>query len=289
MVGERRKVLITGAGSGLGRALAHRYAADGCAVACADIIPERALETATTLPGPDHMAFVVDVGSDSGFNALYLAIEQRFGMPDVVVNNAGIASGGPMAQTTMSEWHDVIDINLLGVVRGCRAFLPAMLARGAGHILNIASFAGLAGAPAMMSYGVAKAGVVALSEQLRAELHGTGVGVSVACPAFFQTRLLDNFLGDERVKESAAKLMQRSPDTLEAVADRIYTASARGQFLILPTRGGKQMWRFKRWFPERYFLKLLKATGALRRAAPATPEAAAPEPTQADAPHKQVE
>ncbi|MBS0194754.1 MAG: SDR family NAD(P)-dependent oxidoreductase [Proteobacteria bacterium] len=289
MTGERRKVLITGAGSGLGRALAQRYAAEGCAVACADLVPARAVETAATLPGMDHQAFVVDVGSDSGYNALYMAVEQHFGMPEVVVNNAGIASGGPMANTTMSEWHDVIDINLLGVVRGCRAFLPAMLANGRGHILNIASFAGLAGAPGMMSYGVAKAGVVALSEQLRAELHGTGVTVSVACPAFFQTRLLENFIGNESVKDVAATMMERSPDSLDAVADRIFAASERGQFMILPTRNEAARWRMKRWFPERYFHKLLKATATLRQPARIEPSAAPAEQPQADTPHKQVE
>ncbi|MBS0576300.1 MAG: SDR family NAD(P)-dependent oxidoreductase [Proteobacteria bacterium] len=289
MTGERRKVLITGAGSGLGRALAQRYATEGCAVACADIIPERALETATTLPGMDHTAFVVDVGSDSGFNALYLAVEQHFGMPDVVVNNAGIASGGPMAETTMTEWHDVIDINLLGVVRGCRAFLPAMLARGSGAIVNIASFAGLAGAPWMMSYGVAKAGVVALSEQLRAELHGTGVRVSVACPSFFQTNLLQGFLGSERVREGAERMMARSPDSLDQIADRIFAAAERGQFMILPSRGDGARWRYKRWFPEGYFRKLLKATTTLRRTPPAAIEPAAQEQAPADAPPKQVE
>lgn len=289
MTGERRKVLITGAGSGLGRALAQRYANEGCAVACADLVPARAVETAATLPGMGHQAFVVDVGSDSGYNALYMAVEQHFGMPEVVVNNAGIASGGPMANTTMSEWHDVVDINLLGVVRGCRAFLPAMLANGRGHILNIASFAGLAGAPGIMSYGVAKAGVVALSEQLRAELQGTGVSVSVACPSFFQTRLLDNFLGSQIVKESAATMMERSRDSLDAIADRIFAASARGQFMILPSAGDAARWRMKRWFPERYFKQMLKATAALRQPARIEPSAAPAEQPQADTPHKQVE
>lgn len=286
---SRRKVLITGAGSGLGRALAHRYAAEGCAVACADIIPERALETATTIPGMDHMAFVVDVGSDSGFNSLFMAVEQRFGMPDVLVNNAGIASGGPMVETTMTEWHDVIDINLLGVVRGCRAFLPAMLQRGSGRILNIASFAGLAGAPWAMSYGVAKAGVVALSEQLRAEVHGSGVTVSVACPAFFQTNLLQNCLGNEHVKATAAKLMARSKDSLDQVADRIFAATESGQFMILPTTGEAARWRMKRWFPDFYFRKLLKATAPLRQPAHREPEVVPDPQPQQDASHKQVE
>ena len=264
---SQRKVLITGAGSGLGRALAKRYGAAGCAVACADVVPERALETATTIPGAGHMAFVVDVGNDASFNALYLAVDQRFGTPDVLVNNAGIASGGLMVETTMAEWHDIIDINLLGVVRGCRAFLPQMIERGSGRILNIASFAGLAGAPGMMSYGVAKAGVVALSEQLRAELHDSGISVSVACPAFFQTNILQSCIGSEQVKASAAKMMARSKDTLDGVADRIFAATERGEYLILPTRDEPMRWRLKRWFPNVYYRKLIQATQALRRPA----------------------
>ena len=265
----RRKVLITGAGSGLGRALAQRYAAEGCEVACADIMPERALETSSRFSGFGHMAFVVDVGSDAGFNSLYAAVEARFGTPDVLINNAGIASGGPMVETTMEEWHDVIDINLLGVVRGCRAFLPAMLERRSGRILNIASFAALAGAPSIMSYGVAKAGVYALSEQLRAELHGTGVGVSVACPAFFQTNLLQSWVGSEQVQANAAKMMQRSKDSLDEVANRIFAATERGDFLILPTREEPKRWRMKRWFPNLYFKMLLKSTAPLRSKRPA--------------------
>ena len=264
----QRKVLITGAGSGLGRALARRYAAAGCAVACSDIVPERALETATTIPGSGHMAFVVDVGSDAGFNALFMAVDQRFGTPDVLVNNAGIASGGAMVETTMDEWRDLLEINLLGVVRGCRAFLPAMLARGSGRILNIASFAALAGAPMMMSYGVSKAAVYALSEQLRAEVHGTGLTVSVACPAFFQTNLLQNCIGSERVRAGAAKLMERSKDSLDAVADRIFAAAERGDFLILPTTDEPRRWRMKRWLPNLYFRKMIQATTALRNKAP---------------------
>jgi NAD(P)-dependent dehydrogenase (short-subunit alcohol dehydrogenase family) len=273
----QRKVLITGAGSGLGRALARRYATAGCAVACADIVPERALETATTIPGNGHMAFVVDVGSDAGFNALFVAIDQRFGTPDVLVNNAGIASGGPLVETTMDEWRDVLEVNLLGVVRGCRAFLPAMLERGSGRILNIASFAALAGAPSVMSYGVAKAAVYALSEQMRAELHGSGVSVSVACPAFFQTNLLQNFAGNDQVRANAAKMMARSKDTLDGVADRIFAATERGDFLILPTHDEPKRWRMKRWFPNLYFKMMLKATAPLRKKAPAPVAAPAAE------------
>ena len=190
------------------------------------------------------------------------AINTKFGALDGLVNNAGIASGGPMIESTMDEWREVLEINLLGVVRGCKAFLPGMLERGGGRILNTASFAGLAGAPSMMSYGVSKAAVVALSEQLRAEVHGSGVSVSVACPAFFQTRLLENWRGNERMKGFAEKMMRGGKDTLDGVADRIFAATERGEFMILPTRNEPKYWRMKRWFPETYFRKLTRAVAA---------------------------
>ena len=267
---SRRTILITGAGSGLGRALALRYAAAGGDVACADIVRDRAQETVAMLPGEGHMAFEVGVGSDASFAALSDAVAAWIGGDatlDVLVNNAGIASGGPMIETTMAEWREVLEINLLGVVRGCRAFLPRMLERGRGQILNIASFAGLAGAPSIMSYGVAKAGVVALSEQLRAELHGTNVAVAVACPSFFQTNLLQNWRGSARMKGVAENMMTRGVDTLDVVADKVFAAAERGDFLILPTRAEPMRWRIKRWFPDLYFRTLVRAVATMTRKA----------------------
>ncbi|MFD0738736.1 SDR family NAD(P)-dependent oxidoreductase [Lysobacter koreensis] len=252
-----RRVLITGAGSGLGLALAQRHAARGDAVACVDLDGERAQAACASLPGSGHAAFTADVGSDASMVALRDAVLAQWGGVDVLVNNAGIASGGTLLESSMAEWRELLEVNVLGVVRGCQAFLPGMLARKSGRILNIASFAALAGAPSIMSYGVAKGGVLTLSEQLRAELHGSGVAVSVACPAFFQTNLLQNWRGSERMKGHAAKMMTRSADTLDDVADKIFAASGRGQFLILPTRGVAARWRVRRWFPSLYFRRLM--------------------------------
>jgi len=256
-MGEKR-VLITGAGSGLGRALANRYAAAGYAVACADIVPERAEETVALLPGGGHFALAVDVGDDASVEALRDALLARWDTLDVVVNNAGVASGGGLLDSSMEEWRWMLEINLLGVLRGCRAFVPQFLRQRRGQVINIASFAGLAGAPNIMSYGVAKAGVVALSEQLRAELHPHGIGVSVVCPSFFQTRLCENFRGDPRIKDVAAKMMQSARESADDIAAAVFDAAARGTFLILPTRAERMRWRLKRWFPELYFRKLME-------------------------------
>lgn len=252
----RRRVLITGAGSGLGRALAVRYAGAGEQVACVDRDPARAEAVAAELPGHGHLALVADVGSDASMDALRDTVLDRWGGVDLLFNNAGIASGGALTATTMEEWRCVLEVNLLGVVRGCLAFLPGMIERGHGHVVNTASFAGLAGAPNMMSYGVAKAAVVALSEQLRAEVADAGVRVSVVCPAFFRTRLLESWQGDPRLRRFGEKMMEQAPDTLDEVADRVVAAVERGGFMILPTRREPLRWRLKRWFPEWYFRRL---------------------------------
>jgi NAD(P)-dependent dehydrogenase (short-subunit alcohol dehydrogenase family) len=259
-----RRVLITGAGSGLGLALAQRYARAGAWVACVDLIAERADAARAGLPGAGHLAFTADVGDDASMQALHDAVIAAWGGIDVLINNAGIASAGTMVETTMEEWRKILEIDLLGVVRGCRLFLPAMIEAKRGQILNTASFAGLAGAPGIMSYGVAKAGVVALSEQLRAELHDSGVTVGVICPAFFRTNLVETAIADERTKTMILRLMDTAPDTTDTVADKVFAAAERGEFLILPTQREPMRWRMKRWWPNGYFRMLLKMAAKRR-------------------------
>lgn len=257
----QRRVLITGAGSGLGRGLALRYAGIGARVACVDVIAERAEQTRALLPGAGHLAFTADVGCDAQMQSLHDAVQAQWQGLDVLINNAGIASGGAMVETTMAEWERVLNINLLSVVRGCRLFVPGMVAQGSGQVLNTASFAGLAGAPGLMTYGVAKAGVVALSEQLRAEMHGKGVRVGVICPAFFRTNLCESAIGNPNVAVVAQKLMDISPDSVDSVCDAVLAAAERGEFMIIPTRREPLRWRMKRWFPNLYFKQLMKLVG----------------------------
>jgi NAD(P)-dependent dehydrogenase (short-subunit alcohol dehydrogenase family) len=254
----QRRILITGAGSGLGLALAHRYARTGARVACVDLLGERAEAARAALHGNGHLALVADVGDDAAMQALHDRIVAEWNGLDVLVNNAGIASGGPMTGTSMDEWRRILDIDLLGVVRGCRLFLPMMLAAKHGHVVNTASLAGLAAAPGIMSYGVAKAGVVALSEQLRAELHGSGVRVTVLCPAFFRTNLMDTAIIGEDAKRFAQKMMDRSRDTPDQIADRCFAAMERGDFLVLPSRRTAWLCRLKRWMPGVYFRQVAR-------------------------------
>lgn len=257
--------VITGAGSGLGRALAKAYAADGYAIVAADIQLDRAVETLALLTGTNHAALHCDIACDASMRALADAVFARYGEVDVLINNAGVASGGSMLDSTFDEWRWMIDLNLLGVVRGVKAFLPKMVARGRGRIINIASIAGLASAPGMMSYGVAKAAVVALTDQLRAEIAPRGLSAHVACPHFFRTNLIENFKGDPRFAAVATKMMERARESAGDIADAIKRASDAGTFLIIPTARERAMWRVKRWFPNYYFRQLLARVAAHER------------------------
>ncbi len=212
------------------------------------------------LGGDAHFALACDIGDDAAMAALRDALFARWPTLDVLVNNAGVASGGSLVDAPMDEWHWMLNLNLLGVVRGCRLFAPAMIARGSGQIINIASFAGLAGAPGIMSYGVAKAGVVALSEALRAELHARGVRVAVVCPSFFRTNLTENFRGSAKMHGVANRLMDQARENADDIAAAVFAQAQAGTFLILPTATERWSWRLKRFVPELYFRQLLKLT-----------------------------
>ena len=258
---DQRRVLITGAGSGLGRALAFCFAENGWRVACADIRRDRAEDTVRLITGfgVGAMALRVDVGDDASVEALRDEVLAAWDGVDVVINNAGIASAGGVDEASLDDWRWTLNINLVGVVRGCKAFLPVLLEQGSGHIVNIASFAGIAHAPRMGAYSASKAGVISLSETLRGELAvaGSAVKVSVVCPAFFPTNLMEGSRAPERDKSVAQKLMDTSGDTADTVAQKIYRSVQRGDFLILPTKNEPLRWRIKRFLPEVFFRKLV--------------------------------
>jgi NADP-dependent 3-hydroxy acid dehydrogenase YdfG len=258
---DQKRVVITGAGSGLGRALAFCFAENGWRVACADIRLDRAQDTVRLITefGVGAMALKVDVSDDASVEAMRDEILAAWDGVDAVVNNAGVASAGPVAQTTLDDWRWTLNINLMGVVRGCRAFLPTLIEQGKGYIVNIASFAGIANAPRMAAYSASKAGVISLSECLRGELAliGSAVQVSVVCPAFFQTNLMEGSRAPTADKAAASKLMANATQSADAVAAAIYTSMQRGEFLILPTKGERGHWRIKRFFPGLFFRKMI--------------------------------
>ncbi|HUQ00701.1 MAG TPA: SDR family NAD(P)-dependent oxidoreductase, partial [Aeromicrobium sp.] len=171
---------------------------------------------------------------------------------DVLVNNAGIATGGRIDVVGITEWQGVIDINLLGVVRGCQTFVPMMKAQAdagqpGGHIVNTASLAGLVHPPGMASYTAVKAGVVAISETLSYELSPWDIAVSAVCPGFFQTNLASSLNGsDAAVDKVAARLIERSAYTAEQIAREVMKGIDARRMVIQPDAPGrKAVWTKK--------------------------------------------
>ena len=246
------RIMITGAGSGLGREIALRWAREGWQLALGDINPD-GLEATLALvreAGGDGFTQRCDVRDYSQLTAFAQACEARLGGIDVVVNNAGVASGGFFSDLSLEDWDWQLSINLMGVIKGCKAFLP-LLERSQGRIINIASLAALMQAPAMSNYNVAKAGVVALSESLLVELKPQGIDVHVVCPSFFQTNLLDSFRGPTpEMKQQVGKLLEGSPISAADIAGYIYDEVAKGEFMILPHEQGRVAWAIKRQNPQ---------------------------------------
>ncbi len=259
-----KTIAITGAGSGFGAAIAHKYASQGWKVAVSDIDLARAentlAELAREFPGFKGFAFKLDVSSDSDWQGFAARIESEWSGLGVLVNNAGVATGGNLEDSPLEDWDWVLKIDLMGVVRGCKQFVSKFKQQGYGHIVNMSSFAGLAGAADIVSYGVAKAGVVALSEALRGELHPYNVGVSVVCPAFVKTALLDTFRStDTDAKAKVSRWMDKSGVTAADVASQIAAAIEKKRFLVLTHKDTRWFWRLKRWLPETYFKVLMKS------------------------------
>ncbi|MES1950608.1 short chain dehydrogenase [Salinisphaera sp. S4-8] len=261
------RIAITGAGSGLGRELALRYAREGARVAVTDIQTGRARRVAgeVNATGGEAMAQTLDTRKPQDFDALLERIATEWGGLDIFVNNAGVSNAGGVVDTPLEDWDWMLDINLMGVVRGARSALP-MLRESRGHLVNIASFAAIANAPGMAAYNVAKSGVLSLSESIRGEEYDNGVGVTVACPAFFATNLLDSFRGtNERQRAMVEKLMRRARVSAEDVADDIYAAVRDKRFLVISHRDSRWQYRFKRVSPEGFFMAVRKATRSFTR------------------------
>ena len=166
----------------------------------------------------------------------------------------------------MEDWQWVLDINLLGVIRGCHQFIPMLRGQGSGHIVNVASFAAMMPVPELSAYATAKAGVLAVSEQLRVDLADSGVGISVLCPAYVQTALLDTFRSqDEHHHKQAEKWMAGSKISADDVADTMFKAVEKNRFLLLTHPETFWLWRFKRWFPQLFFRFVLRTKKMLAR------------------------
>jgi NAD(P)-dependent dehydrogenase (short-subunit alcohol dehydrogenase family) len=214
-------VLVTGAASGLGEALAKAFRGRGDRVLATDLVEGADLR--------------LDITSDDDWAHAVSWVEEQWGGLDVLVNNAGIAGGGRIDVAGMDEWQSIVDVNLLGVVRGCRAFTPLLKRQGSGRLVNVASLAGLVHPAGMASYNAVKAAVVALTETLGHELTAYGVTAHVVCPSYFRTNLLTSLQGaDQALGAVVRQLVETSPFTADDIATAVLAGLDAGDELILP-------------------------------------------------------
>ena len=241
--------VITGAASGIGLAMAHRFAEAGMHTVLVDIEEEPLHKAAAAIEGKGVkvLPVVTDVADEKAMDALGEQVRGTFEHVHLLCNNAGVGGGGLCWETTAKEWDFVLGVNLLGVIHGIRVFVPGMVKQKAGHVVNTASLAGLITPPGMGSYNVSKHGVVALSETLYRDLKmvNSPVGVSVLCPGFVKTAISDANRHRERVgldvrptmvdKDGKTFSERVMANAMEAgpVADAVFAALEKRDFYVL--------------------------------------------------------
>ena len=253
-----RVVVITGAGSGIGRATAEAFARAGARLHLVDLNRERVEDVAEAIGSTGVEAHVhqVDVRDPAAMEALAEAVYARHGRVDVLVNNAGVGHGGLVQELSLDDWKWVIDTNLWGVIHGLHAFVPRLIDQGGdAHIVNTASLAGLMGLPTMAPYCTSKFAVVGLSESLGAELAPHGIRVTAVCPGMIAT----DIVRASRIEGSAAaskarivELYRKRGIPPERVARDILRAVRHNRPLQLTAGSAYAALVLKRWAPRLY-------------------------------------
>ena len=262
----RKRVFITGASSGLGLELARALGRDGWLLGLFDLNVQRlaAVEADMSHAGIPVMAYPGDVTHADELTVAVNSFAAAHDGLDLMINNAGVAAAGSIMETSLDDWRWIIDINLMGVVHGCRAAIPHLQRNGGGMVINVASAAAFASAPGMVSYNATKAAVVALSETLLNEIRDQGTQVSVVMPTFFATNLLDTFRGSEQSLEQARALMDRAGYLVTQVADDLLERAGKGQFYIVLPTSARILWRLKRWMPRWFLTHLIRLRVRMR-------------------------
>jgi NAD(P)-dependent dehydrogenase (short-subunit alcohol dehydrogenase family) len=252
----QKRVLITGANSGFGKAMAMHFGRNGWRVAVTGRRPDAvhaAAEDVRKAGAAEVLEMTIDVAKPEDFEVAARRIEEQWGGLDILVNNAGIMDSAKLQDITLEQWHRVMDINLWGVIHGCHAFIPMFIRQESGYVLNMASSAGLFSLPEMAHYSVPKAAVIALSETMRAELARYGIGVTVSCPAAFASDLLNKEgvdVGRSVTLRALDKDVQSGRHTSESVAAHAIRNMERGHLYDIAHDSMELLWFVKRLMPE---------------------------------------
>jgi NAD(P)-dependent dehydrogenase (short-subunit alcohol dehydrogenase family) len=268
---NKRVAIVTGGASGIGRALCQELARRGALAVAADIDAEgaRAVASAVAASGGQAAAAPLDVTSAEDVARLVEDTVRAHGRLDFMFNNAGIGVAGEVRDLTLEHWRKCIDVNLWGVIYGTTAAYTAMLRQGSGHIVNIASAAGLVGEPGLAPYSVTKSAVVVLSTALRAEAEAFGVRVSVVCPGFIDTAIYENAIG---IKVDKEEFLAKLPVKLVSSADAaraILRGVERNQSMIVFPFYARLAWWLMRLNPGTLNRFHRKALANLRKDRPA--------------------
>jgi NADP-dependent 3-hydroxy acid dehydrogenase YdfG len=255
-----RRAAITGAGSGVGRALALHLSGSGWTLFLNDS-DAHALAAITC----DCVALGAQVYSEcfdvSRMEHFHQPVERfllaKTGV-DLVFACAGIGLGGPFTTACAADLTEVVNVNLLGTMWTAKAFLPTMIDAGKGHFIAVASAAAYHGLPHLAGYAATKAGVVQFAETIRSELAPAGVDVTVKMTTFYTSNIAEFTRGPEAEKEKARSLVEMAPWDSAAVADALLTCVAKRQFYMVAPRQARFLWRFKRAFPEPYLRLVTK-------------------------------
>jgi NAD(P)-dependent dehydrogenase (short-subunit alcohol dehydrogenase family) len=249
--------VITGAGSGIGKAFAIELAKRGGRVVCSDVDEASANATADAIgtAGGEATALRCDVSRIDDLQLLAKKAQAWFGgPPSLVINNAGVGAGGTaIGEADLDDWNWVLGVNLWGPIHGCHVFAPIL--REAGRpagIINVASAAAFGAAPGMAAYNVSKAGVLSLSETLAAELSGTGINVTVLCPTFVKTNIIEAGRITQQSTQLADRLMRWTGFSAERVARTCLDTNDRGGLYCMPQPDARIGWVIKRFTPTVY-------------------------------------
>jgi short-subunit dehydrogenase len=257
--------VITGAASGIGRELAVVLARDRCTLVLSDINREgleKTLELVEKAGGAGEI-YLCDVSDFDHVMGMADHCFSRWERVDILINNAGVASTGVTGIIPMEDWKWLFSINFWGVIHGCHAFIPRMKMQNRGHILNVASIAGIISSPEMGPYNASKAAVISLSETLRSELAPADIGVSVLCPSNIKTNLLDKMrYTDEYQRFIANTGFDHARITAAKAAEITVNAMKKNRLYIIPQGSAKAVWLWKRFAPALFFACLSKLTRA---------------------------